>query len=78
MTKLNKKEMVPVVVLHAHEDYNSRVYRYQVYIAEYCRDKHTPKNISKNYEMFSDIDEVNAYIKGLEVSGVLYEGKRSK
>lgn len=73
----NKKELVPIVVFHRHENYDRSVYKYQVFIGEYDRAHHVTKNISKNYECFNSIEEVEAYCHGLAVSGITYEGKRA-
>jgi len=72
------KELVPLVVYHEHENYSARVYKYQVYIAEYDRSKHIPKNISTNYVCFNSQEEVEAYCQGLEAAGITYKGKRKQ
>lgn len=73
---MSEKEIVPVVVYHEHDNYSSRVYKYQVFTGEYCRKDHTIKNLSKDYSCFGMEEEVAAYCQGLERSGLTYKGKR--
>lgn len=69
------KEIVPVVVYHKHENYHKGVYKFQVFTATYDRGSHTVKDVSKEYECFDMEEEVTAYVKGLEASGMLYKAK---
>lgn len=64
----DKKIIVPIVIKHKPDAYGRVMY--QVYVETYNSEKHEISSTNKDYDCFYSMEEVDAYIKGLEVGGI--------